>query len=202
MNSPKNAVLPAILLTSLLLIFLNRLVNPVQPAVAATEAVGDLVESRAAAKNTEPAECAFDGIYPGEVAGWCALIEAAAAKYGLDPLLIAAVMQVESGGQAEVISHSGAVGLMQVMPRDGIAAGFQCINGPCFSNRPTIEELKDPEFNVDYGARMLAGLQGRHGNMRDALKAYGPADVGYWYADMVLDLYANLSAETIPGENP
>jgi len=108
-------------------------------------------------------------------------------------LLIAAVMKVESGWQPEVISSSGAVGLMQIMPSDGIAAGFQCLNGPCFTGRPTTDELRDPAFNVMYGTRMLAGLIERNGNTRDALKSYGPYDVGYWYADLVLQLYGNLS---------
>jgi len=75
---------------------------------------------------------------------------------------------------------------MQVMPRDGIASTFQCINGPCFANRPSIEELKDPGFNIDYGVRMLAGLIGRYADIREALKHYGPFDVGYQYADKVL----------------
>lgn len=99
---------------------------------------------------------------------------------------------MESGGQPEVISYSGAVGLMQIMPRDGIAATFQCINGPCFANRPTIEELKDPAFNVDFGVKMLAGLIGKYGDLREGLKSYGPGDVGYWYADKVLGVYESV----------
>jgi soluble lytic murein transglycosylase-like protein len=83
------------------------------------------------------------------------------------------------------------VGLMQVMPRDGLAASFECINGPCFASRPTIEELQDPSFNVEYGVRMLAGLNARLGGLREALKAYGPMDVGYSYADKVLAIYEN-----------
>jgi soluble lytic murein transglycosylase-like protein len=78
---------------------------------------------------------------------------------------------------------------MQVMPRDGIAANFVCQNGPCFASRPTIQELEDPDYNITYGTRMLAGLVKRLGNLRDALKAYGPMDVGYSYADTVLSLY-------------
>jgi soluble lytic murein transglycosylase-like protein len=77
------------------------------------------------------------------------------------------------------------------MPRDGIAASFDCINGPCFANRPTIEELQDPSFNIEYGTHMLAGLIARLGNLREALKAYGPMDVDYRYADTVLAIYEN-----------
>ena len=100
-------------------------------------------------------------------------------------------MLQESGGDAMAYSSSGAVGLMQVMPRDGIAASFECINGPCFASRPTIEELQNPEYNVEYGTRMLAGLVNKLGSPREALTAYGPMDAGYSYADRVLAIYEN-----------
>lgn len=90
------------------------------------------------------------------------------------------------------MSASGAVGLMQIMPKDGIASGFMCANGPCFANRPSIEELLNPEFNVEFGVRMLAGLIGKHGSIRDGLMAYGPYNVGYYYADKVLAIYEQL----------
>jgi soluble lytic murein transglycosylase-like protein len=105
--------------------------------------------------------------------------------------LIAAVILQESGGNSMAYSSSGAVGLMQVMPRDGLAAQFQCVNGPCFASRPAIAELQDPAYNIEYGTRMLAGLVSRTGEVREALKAYGPMDRGYSYADTVLAIYEN-----------
>lgn len=138
--------------------------------------------------------CEFYDRYPAKVQPWCALIEAAANKpeHEVDALLIASVMLQESGGQPEIMSSSGAVGLMQVMPSDGISAGFQCINGPCFAGRPTIEQLKDPTTNVFYAANMLHGLIERYGDIREALKSYGPFDVGYRYADQVLTIRNSL----------
>lgn len=186
MSSVQKAIIPAILLSSLLLFLLNSVIHPRESASAIND--GQPVEM----KKSTGAECAQQARYPEKIVPWCNLIEEKARDYAVDPLLIAAVMLVESGGQPEVISHSGAVGLMQVMPRDGIASTFQCINGPCFANRPTIEELKDPDFNVEYGVRMLSGLINRYGNTRDALKSYGPGDVGYWYADLVLGTYKEL----------
>jgi soluble lytic murein transglycosylase-like protein len=103
--------------------------------------------------------------------------------------LIAALITQESAGKPDAYSHSGAVGLMQVMSRDGIAAKFQCKNGPCFYDRPSMAELYDPEFNIQWGTQFLASLLARHGNIRDALKAYGPMDRGYEYADLVLSIY-------------
>jgi soluble lytic murein transglycosylase-like protein len=131
--------------------------------------------------------CTIAGGYPESVKQWCDLIERYARENGLDPNLVSAVMLQESAGKPDAYSKSGAVGLLQVMPRDGLASKFMCKNGPCFTDRPSMEELFAPEFNVAYGSQMLAKLIQYHGNIRDALKAYGPKDVGYYYADLVLN---------------
>ena len=133
--------------------------------------------------------CGVSLHFPPGVLHWCELITHQARLHGLSPNLVAAVVLQESGGSPSAYSKSGAVGLMQVMPRDGLAAGFMCINGPCFSDRPTIKELEDPAFNIAYGTQLLSSLVERNGNMREGLKAYGPMDVGYYYADKVLGLY-------------
>lgn len=132
--------------------------------------------------------CSLSGAYPETVLQWCGLIERYASDNGLDPNLVSAVMLQESAGQPDAYSKSGAVGLLQVMPRDGKAAGFVCKNGPCFANRPSMSELFDPEYNIAYGTQMLADLIQRHGDTREALRAYGPMDVGYYYADLVLGI--------------
>jgi soluble lytic murein transglycosylase-like protein len=54
-----------------------------------------------------------------------------------------------------------------------------------------MEALFDGQFNIDYGTRMLAGLINKHGDLREALFAYGPMDIGYRYADTVLSIYQN-----------
>ena len=93
-----------------------------------------------------------------------------------------------------MISKDGAVGLMQIMPNDGVAATFMCLNGPCFANRPSTDELKDPNYNIEYGTNYLSGLINKFG-LRDGLLAYGPSGVGYDYADKVIAI-----AEEIRGE--
>lgn len=133
--------------------------------------------------------CSISDAFPQSVLQWCGLIEQYANDAGLDPELVAALIVQESGGNPDAYSHSGAVGLMQVMPSDGIAASFMCVNGPCFASRPSSAELYDPEFNIRFGTRMLAGLVSKRGSVRDALLAYGPANVGYYYADKVLAIY-------------
>lgn len=192
MKNIRLAILPGILISTLLLILLSRISTP--SVVEAASITEDRPEEAAPQPAVEDhvGQCLLPAGVMDSVRQWCDLIQQAAAKYGVDPLLLAAVMTQESGGQPEVLSASGAVGLMQVMPSDGIAASFQCANGPCFASRPTTGELLDPQFNIEYGTRMIAGLIQRHGDVREALAAYGPYNVGYYYADKVLAILAGF----------
>lgn len=156
---------------------------------------GDIVTHPAQAHQPTEEDCKVSTLFPDSVRQWCALITKYAGQHDLSPDLIAAVIWLESGGNALAYSHSGAVGLMQVMPRDGLAAAFMCRAGPCFANRPTRSELEDPDFNIAYGTRFLAGLYERTGSLREALKSYGPMDVGYSYADRILDIFQRYRSE-------
>src|SRR3989344_3825411 len=101
-------------------------------------------------KREPSGECKVVGKYPDKVMRWCDLITKYSERNDLDPDLVAALILQESGGNEKAYSKSGAVGLMQVMPRDGIAASFTCSTGPCFANRPTVKQLQDPKFNIQY----------------------------------------------------
>ena len=159
-----------------------------QQQVAQSEPVAEAQLSEAPVVAPYDGSCTVSQRYPDSVLQWCELIEINSRNNGLDPNLISAMMLQESNGQPDAYSKSGAVGLMQVMPRDGLASKFMCVNGPCFSDRPSMEELFDPEYNVAYGTRMLAELVQHYGDVRTALKAYGPKDVGFYYADLVLGI--------------
>jgi hypothetical protein len=180
---PNNIIFPAILVASAALTLISIRVN-----IGYASSKTQLEESSIGISEIHYSRLSPE--FPQEIQQWKFLIENNADMYGLDPNLIGALILQESGGQHQIISSSGAVGLMQVMPRDGIAAQFMCINGPCFTQRPTIAELSDPEFNLQFGIKMLSGLINKTGNLRDALKLYGPADYGYNYADIVLTLKA------------
>lgn len=75
-----------------------------------------------------------------EIRYWGEDIERWAAMYGVDPNLLATVMQIESCGHADISSVAGAQGLFQVMP-------FH------FSQD---ENQTDPETNARRGASFLA----------------------------------------------
>jgi hypothetical protein len=203
MTSVQKAVFPGTIVGVLFLIFFTSMLTGSRAgktAGAAAELVSPaFVERQGLFQPAPPQEqpaveaaagCAISSSFPQSIQQWCDLIGVYASKHNLEPNLVASVMLQESGGNPDAYSKSGAVGLMQVMPRDGLASKFQCINGPCFASRPSTDELYDPEFNISYGTKMLSGLVKHYGNVRDALKAYGPMDMGYRYADIVLSLQA------------
>lgn len=205
MNNVRQFIFPGAIIGSLVLASFGYTVmarvpktSTQPPAAVQNDAVGENLQpkplpDRSNVENTR-SKCTLNPGYPQDVRQWCSQIMRHANKNNLDPNLIAAVIWQESGGNPSAYSKSGAVGLMQVMPRDGIASSFQCINGPCFTNRPTIIELEKPNFNIKYGTGMIAGLLNKHGSLREALKLYGPMNVGYYYADKVLNIYHNYSS--------
>ena len=97
-----------------------------------------------------------------DVRRWEALIGKHAAQHGVDPDLVAAIIHVESRGNPGAISHSGAVGLMQVMARE---SGY--------TSRPPRAELLDPATNIEWGLRILGdGLAFFNGDVALALGEY------------------------------
>lgn len=101
-------------------------------------------------------------------------------EYNVDPLLIWAVMRTESTYRADVLSHSGAIGLMQIMPATG-----QDIAGR-LKVTVTDEDLKKPEVNVRFGAYYIgAMIRQFEGDWDRALAAYngGPGNVRKWSRD-------------------
>jgi soluble lytic murein transglycosylase len=68
----------------------------------------------------------------------------------VDPLLIKAIIKVESDFAPDVVSNKGAVGLMQIMPATGrqIAGYLQMKN---FKK----EMLLNPETNIMFGVFLL-----------------------------------------------
>ena len=123
-----------------------------------------------------------------ETAPNVASIRRAAARHGVDALLVTAIVQAESSFDPRAVSHRGAVGLMQVMPASAGSHGVR---------------LAEPEVNLDVGARYLRRLLERYGgDLELALAAYnaGPGNVRRYggvppfretrrYVEKVLGLY-------------
>jgi soluble lytic murein transglycosylase-like protein len=90
------------------------------------------------------------------------LIDATAARHGVDPQLVRAVIQVESAYQASARSRKGAMGLMQLMPRT--------------ARQYAVRNPYDPTANIEAGIRHLKTLLQRF-ELSVALAAYN-AGVG------------------------
>ncbi|TVO62684.1 transglycosylase SLT domain-containing protein [Denitromonas ohlonensis] len=112
--------------------------------------------------------------------------EQSAEELGLDPLLIVAVMAIESSFNPMAESTVGAQGLMQVIPRF-----HQDKIGP----DATPESLFDPVTNVRVGALVIQEGLRRYGSLQSALQYYGGAlrDENARYAKKVLSMQARLA---------
>lgn len=108
-------------------------------------------------------------------------IRAEAARHDLDPVLIAAMIEAESGFVADARSPEGAVGLMQVLPETAVFVASR----PGRPS-PSPERLEDPAVNVAYGAHYLRYLLDRLGSVPLALAAYngGETNLRRWRADV------------------
>ena len=82
------------------------------------------------------------------------VIMAEARRNDLEPLLVVAVIYVESGFDAKALSSKGARGLMQVMPETGKWVATQQLGLDNF----TAEQLFEPRINVAIGTRYLCDL--------------------------------------------
>lgn len=97
--------------------------------------------------------------------GYDELIARAAARHGLPPALVKAVVKAESNFQPHALSHKGAQGLMQLMPATAQDLG--------------VDDPFRPEQNVLGGTRYLRAMYDRFGDWEHALAAYnaGPGAV-------------------------
>ncbi|HPC82703.1 MAG TPA: lytic transglycosylase domain-containing protein [Thermoanaerobaculaceae bacterium] len=130
------------------------------------------------------------------------LVLAAAARNSLDPLLVLALIEAESGHQPGLVSPRGAVGLMQIRPEVAAWAA--------------LPHVADPAINIEIGCRFLAWLlDGFGGDVQLALAAYnaGPAAVRRWgtlppyretrrFISRVAEAYERLAGRPMPARHP
>lgn len=92
-----------------------------------------------------------------------ALIDRYSLEYGVDPVLVRAVIQVESDFDPFCVSRKGARGLMQLIPET--------------ARRYGVKNVFDPEQNIRGGVHYLADLMGMFNNdLSRALAAYNAGE--------------------------
>jgi len=105
-----------------------------------------------------------------------AAVEAEAQEFGVDALLLAALVRQESVFDVEALSPAGARGLAQLLPSTAslMARGLDVTFYP--------EWITVPDLNLHLGAAHLAELLKRFGRVDAAIAAYnaGPSPVRRW----------------------
>ena len=102
----------------------------------------------------------------GAVAGYVAAAYRAGEQHSVDPLLILAVMAVESRYNPVAESIVGAKGLMQVMPRYHLDK---------LMDHGGEHALLEPEVNIQVGTQILREYQRRFRDTETALQVYAGA---------------------------
>ena len=133
------------------------------------------------------------------------------AKHNLDPILIASLIEVESGFRSAAISPMGARGIMQIMPEVGKAIAREIgLAEEARSDAFRPEHLDDPVLNIKLGIYYLYDLKKSFRSLNLALVAYnvGPTEmrnrldndieVPIEFANVVLSVYRKYLAPKQP----
>lgn len=101
------------------------------------------------------------------MADYTTLFQEAGKAHNVDPQLLRAIVQVESGGNPNAVSEVGAQGAAQLMPATAKALG--------------VKNAFDPRENIFGAAKLLDENLTRYGNANDAILAYhGGTDQKNW----------------------
>ncbi len=147
----------------------------------------------------------------GEVWELSDVIRQESRKHGLDPILVLALIQVESGFRFNAVSPMGARGIMQIMPEVGQKIAHEIgLRPEPDARRFRPEYLDNPFFSIKLGVYYLHDLKKSFRDVSTALVAYnlGPTELrnrldnniefSDEYAGIVLSAYQKLKKTKQP----
>lgn len=122
---------------------------------------------------------ATNGVFSNAPIAWSGndeinnLIYANATKYGLDPALLAAVAEQESGFNQDAVSEAGARGVMQLMPStaEGLGVDPDDVAGNIEGGAKYLRQLLD-QFDGDVSTALEAYNGGANGIGQEATRKY------------------------------
>lgn len=103
-------------------------------------------------------------------------------KYGVEPYVVASIINAESGFNEKAVSNKGALGLMQLLPStakwvsgflngENIAIEVEKLDG--YNNE---NPLFNPQINIELGTRYFLYLLNKFENQKVALCAYNAGE--------------------------
>lgn len=149
----------------------------------------------AVSPDDQPSPSVPTAAVPGDLSS---VYSAAGRQYNVDPLLLRAIAQVESGGNPNATGqhtqYGTPSGLMQIIPSTAKALG--------------VTNPDDPTQAIYGAAELLAQNLDRYGNVQDAVKAYyGGTNPNNWgpkteaYLPKVAAAYTALEKQSGPGSS-
>ncbi|HUK41893.1 MAG TPA: lytic transglycosylase domain-containing protein [Candidatus Acidoferrales bacterium] len=157
-------------------LFTQKAKTPAFPQIAehAVKVPKELVKIYSIVKSQRPDISEEEGWKVAEV------ILEQSSKHSFDPLLVLAMIQVESGFQYAAVSPAGARGIMQLLP--DVAKDLLSKISPIQEAKPKPfkpEYLDDPVLNIQLGVTYLHDLRNNFRNLNLALIAYnlGPTEI-------------------------
>jgi hypothetical protein len=134
----------------------NTQLAPLLSQTQVSSALTGPISTKQFLTKTPPPDDSISDLFTPEIQYWEEDILAWSEEYGLDPNLIATVMQIESCGYVKAKSVAGAIGLFQVMP--------QYFKGK--------EDPYDPDTNAYRGLSWLQKTLKSGGSIQMALAGY------------------------------
>jgi peptidoglycan lytic transglycosylase len=116
-----------------------------------------------------------------------------AERNDFDPMFAAGLIRQESTFQADVVSHANAIGLMQILPKEGRRLARER------KVRYTKATLFDPNMNIELGMLYIAELTRTTGAPEYAAAAYNAGEdrLALWKAERIYDEIPEF-VESIP----